>query len=117
MTHPSLPPNVTRQVALSRTLWLQAQADLAIPSNFAAGEAVKRIHDAFEVFMAAIYRHHNGADVWVDFPKYPEKIKTAAGERMRHDQVVRELNYERVRTKHHGNLPLYSDARSLAERC
>jgi hypothetical protein len=112
-----LPHDVARQVGLARMLWLQAQADLAIPSDFAAGEAIKRIHDAFEEFMAAIYRHNNGADVRVDFAAYPEKIRQAAGKRMRHDQVVLELNRERVRTKHQGNLPLYRDARALAERC
>jgi hypothetical protein len=117
MTPAPLPPDIARQLGLARMLWLQAQADLAIPSDFAAGEAVKRIHDAFEEFMAAIYRHHKGADVWVDFGVYPEKIRQAAGQRMRHDQVVLELNRERVRTKHQGNLPLYRDARALGERC
>lgn len=98
-------------------LWLQAQADLALPSDFAAAGAVNRLHDAFEAFMAAVYRHFKGSDTWVNFDAYPEKIRQTTKRRLTHDQVVTELNTLRVSAKHHGNWPRYQDVRALALRC
>src|SRR5687768_13609099 len=117
MVVPAPSDEIYLQLGNSRAVWLRALSGLAVPSNFAAAEAVKQLHDAFEQFMGAIYQHHNGPDVWVDFSDYPEKIRQITKRRLRHDHLVKQLNDERVRAKHYGHWPQYRDIRALAPRC
>jgi hypothetical protein len=117
MAVPALSDEIFLQLANARAVWLRAVSGLAIPSNFAAADAVKQMHDAFEEFMGAIYRHYDGPEVWVDFTAYPDKIRQITKRKLRHDHLVKQLNDERVRAKHYGHWPQYRDIRALAPRC
>jgi hypothetical protein len=52
-----------RRLARARALWLESGAQLSVPSNFAAAEAVKNLHDSAEEFLDATYHAAGGGEV------------------------------------------------------
>lgn len=89
---------------------------MAESSDFAAGEAVLRFHDALETFLLAVADHVGVPRAWRSFHELPFVIEKQAKKPFVGTAVVNELGDLRTATKHHGRFPRFVDVFDLATR-
>ena len=110
-------PSVAKRLMLAKYQLIAGKQELAAASEFAAGEAVLRIHDALETFMLAVADHVGAPRAWFEFHKYPDRIsKHANGKPFLHMKVVNEVNDLRSPMKHYGRYPQLRDVLDLTTR-
>ena len=84
--------SVARRLMFAKYQLNAAKRALAGNSDFAAGEAVLRFHDALETFLLAVADHVGISRSRLDFHKYPTRIAQHTTKDFRHLSVVNEVN-------------------------
>ena len=108
--------SVARRLKFAKHQLNAGKRALAEPSDFAAGEAILRFHDALETFLLAVADHLNIPRAWRNFHQYPGTISKETKTTFSGASIVNEVNDLRVETKHYGRYPRYRDVLDLAGR-
>jgi hypothetical protein len=108
--------SVARRLMFAKYQLNAGKRELANNSDFGAGEAILRFHDALETFLLALADHVGLTRARIDFHQYPGRIAKHTNTTFLHVSIVNEINDLRVPTKHYGRYPPFRDVHDLAGR-
>lgn len=108
----SLTPDTARRLALIRLLLQRAERDVSQPPPFSF-DAVNRLHDVAEMFLAAAAQH-NSVGIPKEFDKYWDNLSVPLGRPLLYQASMQRYNKLRVGLKHYGNEPAQREIAAMA---